>query len=161
VIACQGLGANADANAATDGNQLGAVIPVAEALYGAMVIEQNAASPGTFATPVVYAGAQGNLSIAVGDLNGDGLPDLALSSLYPQGEGTVLTMTQVATAPGTFVISNSYEGLGQPSSVVIADINNDGLPDLITSDATSAAWYMNEKATPGTFVQPVQIGFAP
>jgi FG-GAP-like repeat len=159
VVACQGLGANEDPSAATDNNPLGPVIPVAESLYGALVILQNSAAPGTFETPVMNIGVQGNLSLAIGDLNGDGLPDIAMTSEYPEGEGAVVTLFQVAGAPGTFAISASYEGLGQPSSVVIGDMNNDGLPDLVTSDATSAAWYENQSATPGTFAAPLQIGF--
>jgi FG-GAP-like repeat/FG-GAP repeat len=158
VIACQGLGANADINGATDGNPLGAVA-VAESQYGAMVILQNSASPGTFGTPIVYPGISGAISVAVADLNMDGLPDIALSSLYPEGQGDVAILLQETDNPGVFILSGTYAGIGQTSSIVIGDMNNDGLPDLVTSDATSAAWYENQSSAPGTFASEGQVGF--
>ncbi len=114
----------------------------------------NSGTAGTFAfpTPVVYPTAQGVISLAIGDLNGDGYPDIAMCGLYPQGYGSVVTLMQDPTAPGTFPGTvGSYTGLGQPSSIVIADVDKDGLPDLVTADSTSAVWYKNQAATPGTF----------
>jgi hypothetical protein len=145
VIACQGLGNNA----ASDAD---------EANEGAMIILQNSGAPGTFATPVIYPASSGVISLAVGDLNGDGYPDIAMSSLYPQGSGYIATLMQDPTAPGTFLAAALYTGLGQPVSIVIADLDNDGLPDLVTADSTSSVWYKNQSATPGTFVAQAQIG---
>jgi hypothetical protein len=146
VIALQGLGANY------------ATVP-AEANEGAMVL-LNTGTPGTFtAAPVIYPAYSGTISLAIGDLNGDGLPDIAMCSLYPQGQGYVLTLMQDPTAPGTFLGAASYVGLGQPVSIAIADMNNDGLNDIVTADATSAVWYSNVKGTPGTFVEQGQLGY--
>ena len=145
VIACQGLGS------------LSLEIP-AEAVSGAMVILQNSSAPGTFAAPVVYPAYTGVISLAIGDLNGDGIPDIAMSTLYPQGTGYIVTMMQDPTAPGTFLAGIDYTGLGQPVSIAIGDLNNDGLPDLVTADATSAVWLKNQSSTPGTFVSQGQIG---
>jgi hypothetical protein len=132
-----------------------------EASQGAMVILQNSGAPGTFATPVVYpATYSGSISLALGDLNGDGYLDIAMCGLYPEGEGSVVTLMQDPTAPGTFLAGTWYEALSQPSSIVIGDMNNDGLPDLVTSDATTAVWYKNQAATPGTFVSQGQIGLS-
>jgi hypothetical protein len=152
VIACQGLGAAGDPTADPTSSAY------AESLFGAMVILQNSATPGTFGTPVMYAAVEGTLSVAVADLNGDGLPDIAMTSLYPQGQGYVVTLMQNASAPGTFGGAASYAGSGQPVSIVIGDLDNDGLPDLITADATGAVWYKNLTATPGSFAIQAQIG---
>lgn len=151
VIACQGLGTDSSL-VETDGS----VNP--ESVNGAMVILQNSNAPGTFATPVVYPAYPGVISLAVADLNGDGWPDIAMSSLYPQGTGYIVTLMQDASAPGTFLAGTDYTGLGQPSSIVIGDMNNDGLPDLVTSDSTSAVWLENQTSSPGTFVSQGQIG---
>ncbi|HTY94732.1 MAG TPA: VCBS repeat-containing protein [Steroidobacteraceae bacterium] len=145
VVALQGLGANS----ATD---------TTEAANGAMVILQNLGAPGTFAAPVVYPGASGTISLAIGDLNNDGLPDIAMCSLYPQGQGFIVTLMQVAGAPGTFGTATSYAGQGQPVSIAIADVNDDGLPDLVTADGTLAVWLANQTATPGTFLTQGEIG---
>jgi FG-GAP-like repeat/FG-GAP repeat len=157
VVACQGLGGNADANAATDGETVVPVdVALAETRYGAMVILQNSGTPGSFATPLVYIGAQGTIALAVGDLNGDGVPDIAMVSPYPQGGGgTIITLMQDPTTPGTFLLPINYTGQGQPVSVAIGDLDNDGLPDLVTADGTSAFWYKNIPAS-STSVQ----GFA-
>ncbi len=152
VVACQGLGylANASADPSTQAYQ--------ESLYGAMVILQNPASPGTFAAPVVNAGPQGAISLAIADLNQDGLPDIAMVSQYPQGQGSIAILLQNVGAPGTFTVSTSLAGSGQPSSIAIGDFNKDGLPDLVVSDATSAVWYANAPSAPGSFVIQSQIG---
>jgi FG-GAP-like repeat/FG-GAP repeat len=156
-------GANDIVIAAQGQGSLSATI-TGEAAQGAMVILQNSSAAGTFATPVVYpATYSGSISIAVGDLNGDGYMDIAMCGLYPEGEGAVQTLMQDRTAPGTFLAPDPSYGLltgsGQPSSIVIGDMDNDGLPDLVTADATSAVWYKNQAATPGTFVSQGQIGF--
>jgi hypothetical protein len=145
VIACQGLGYNSS-------------IDAAEAAAGAMVILQNAGSPGTFATPIVYAAPAGVISLAVGDLNKDGLPDIAMVGVYPQGQGTVAVLLQDPTAAGTFTAASTYAGNGQPVSIVIADVDNEGLPDLVLADSTDAAWMQNAPGTPGTFVAQPLIG---
>jgi hypothetical protein len=81
-----------------------------------------------------------------------------MASLYPQGQGYVLTMLQDPSNPGTFSAVNTYAGSGQPDSIVIGDMDNDGLPDLVVADTTGAVWYKNQAATPGTFVIQSQIG---
>ncbi|HTB64770.1 MAG TPA: VCBS repeat-containing protein [Steroidobacteraceae bacterium] len=152
VIACQGLGAAGNPTADPSSSAY------AESLFGAMVILQNSATPGSFATPVMYAAVEGTLSLAVADLNGDGLPDIAMVSLYPQGQGYVATLMQDPSAPGTFLGAATYAGFGQPVSIVIGDMDNDGLPDLVTADGTGAVWYKNLTATPGSFAIQAQIG---
>ena len=65
-------------------------------------------------------------AIAVGDLNGDGIPDVTLSSqsfsfdlLYPgKGDGTFGSPTEI-NLPGGFL------------GLAIADLNGDGIPDLV------------------------------
>jgi hypothetical protein len=157
VIAVQGLGLDADVTGTTDGNPLGQVA-VDEAQYGAMVILQNSGGAGTFAAPVTYVGVQGAISLAIGDLNNDGLPDIAETSLYPQGQGDVGTLMQDPANPGAFLDAVTYAGSGQPVSIGIGDLDRDGLADLVVADSTGAIWYKNLTATPGTFTIEAQIG---
>lgn len=82
--------------------------------------------------PVKRFGSEGGDFIAVGDLNGDGKPDLAtvsyllnhLTVLLNDGQGNFPTATDYTTGTG-------------PTSVAIADFNNDGKPDLATANITS------------------------
>jgi hypothetical protein len=72
--------------------------------------------------------------VAVGDFNGDGIPDLAVVNLVNGAEGSVTillgngngTFTQAANSP----VSVGTGGPNTPSSVVVGDFNGDGIPDL-------------------------------
>ncbi len=155
VVAMQGRGGLADYTAApgTVGN--------AEAQYGAMVIVQNSSTPGTFAAPLVYPSGVGVISLAVADLNNDGLPDIAMVTPLPQGQGTVVTLMQDPAHPGAFLLPSTYSAAGQPVSIAIADIDNDGSPDLVAADSTSAVWFKNFPATSTaaqSFALQTQIG---
>lgn len=73
---------------------------------------------GTFQSPVTYAA--GSVSIAVGDFNGDGIPDLATT-----GDGTNVDIL-LGNGDGTFQPSRSFPiGFGA-LAMVVADFNGDG-----------------------------------
>jgi hypothetical protein len=127
---------------------------------GVSVLLQNAASPGTFLAPVTYATPHGAIDVAVGDLDGDGRPDLVVASIDPDFSGGVSVLLQTAApAPaGSFGTATVYPGFGQPLSVAIGDLNGDGHPDIAVADGTSATVLLQNAATPGTFASPVQVG---
>jgi hypothetical protein len=68
--------------------------------------------------------------IAVGDFNGDGIPDLAVGN---SGNGTVTIL--LGNGDGTFTqAANSPLTVGNdPFSVAVSDFNGDGTPDLAVS----------------------------
>src|SRR5450432_2498086 len=72
-----------------------------------------------------------------GDLNGDGLSDILVGT--SQGGKAYLVFGSAAFAPSapSVVFSGSTAGFGF-AVAQIGDIDNDGLPDLAISDATSA-----------------------
>jgi FG-GAP-like repeat len=69
---------------------------------------------------------------AVGDLNGDGKPDIAETD---SGAGTVIVMFNDGT--GRPVISKAYAVGAGVGAVAAADLNGDGRPDLIVTNASS------------------------
>jgi Bacterial Ig-like domain (group 3)/FG-GAP-like repeat/FG-GAP repeat len=83
---------------------------------------------GTFQTAVTYgSGGQGATSVAVGDLNGDGKPDLAVVNGSSPKVGVLL-----GNGDGTFQPVQTYPSGGfGTSSVAIADVNGDGKLDLL------------------------------
>jgi FG-GAP-like repeat/FG-GAP repeat len=81
--------------------------------------------------PAASSGTGGYLawSIAVGDLNGDGKPDMVVANQY----GTVGVL--LGQGDGTFLPAVGYATGGGALSVVIADVNGDHKPDLIVANA--------------------------
>ncbi len=71
---------------------------------------------------------------AIGDLNADGSPDLALTYTgAPPGGINVL----LSDGAGSFTRGPSTQGGEYPADVAIGDLNGDGEPDFATANATS------------------------
>ncbi|MFY9660906.1 MAG: FG-GAP-like repeat-containing protein [Terriglobales bacterium] len=91
---------------------------------------------GTFQPEVSYTwGGPPVVSVAIGDLNGDGIPDLAVACNTDGSAGSVVSVL-IGKGDGTFQTPVSYSSGSENSiaSVVIADVNGDGHPDLITAN---------------------------
>jgi hypothetical protein len=91
---------------------------------------------GTFREPVTYdTGGNDPWSLAVADLNGDGAPDIAVANFCIWIGGTC-SYTNVGVllgrGDGTFepVVAWNLGG-NSASSVVVADVNGDGKPDIL------------------------------
>ena len=89
------------------------------------------ASVVTFATHVEYTVGTHPFSVAVGDLNGDGKLDTAVAN-YGSGSVSVL----LGNGAGGFPTKTDYPA-PNTEDVKIADMNGDGLPDLVVSDAAT------------------------
>ena len=124
---------------------------------GVSVLLQDATHRGSFLAPVLYPTPGSAIDVAVGDLNGDGKPDLVVVNLAPAPTGSVSVLLQ-GTTPGTFQSATNYPGFGQPLSVVIHDLNGDGHPDIAVADGTSATVLIQNASAPGTFQPAVQVG---
>jgi hypothetical protein len=101
---------------------------------------------GTFRSPVDYAsGGLGSSFVAIGDLNGDGKPDLVVANDCLQDGGCSVgggVSVLLGNGDGTFQAPVLYTfGALQygANSVAIADVNGDGYPDLAVSDVSDSA----------------------
>ncbi|MEV6772419.1 VCBS repeat-containing protein [Nocardia sp. NPDC051030] len=88
---------------------------------------------------------------AVADFDGDGHPDLAINSLVPVPGGVGIMRNDGA---GHFT-GPAWYGVGLAKTVVqTGDIDNDGRPDLITSDAAASGFWVQLNDGHGGFEAP-------
>src|SRR5207302_1073188 len=97
------------------------------------------ASAPAFALQQIFATGTTPVSVAVADLNGDGVPDVVLADNNLAGTVTVLLNT---TVPGatvcTFTSHAEFTVGANPTSVAVGDVNGDGRPDLVVDNNGSA-----------------------
>jgi hypothetical protein len=90
----------------------------------------------TFAPQQTFATGLKPFSVAVGDFNGDGKPDLAVAN-YSSSANTVSVLLNTtpggATTP-TFAPQQTFATGAAPNSVAVGDFNGDGQPDLAVAN---------------------------
>jgi hypothetical protein len=90
-------------------------------------------------------------SVAVGDFNGDGDPDLAV--VNARGVSVLL-----GNGDGTFQAPLSFGAGNNPFHVVVADFNGDGWLDLAVTNVNSNNVSVLAGVGDGTFLAPVHFG---
>jgi hypothetical protein len=142
------------------------VLADASATGGAIVLFQDSANPGKFLAPMTLAvSANSAAAVTIGDLNGDGAPDIVAATSDANGNnGAIYVFYQNATTRGTFLAPVTFPAGAQPEAVRIADVNGDGLPDIAVAnldpgaDGTGSAGVsvlLQDAAHPGSFLAPV------
>jgi len=94
------------------------------------------ASPG-FALKQDVGTSNGPRSIAVEDLNGDGKPDLAISSVSSNSVSVLLNTTAPGANVSSFALKKDFAVGSNPVSVFASDLNRDGKPDLVVANINS------------------------
>jgi len=84
----------------------------------------------SFAPPTNFAVGTTPLSLAVGDFNGDGRPDLATAN-----DGSANVSVLLGAGNGSFGAATNFATGGvHPSAVAVGDFNGDGKLDIATAD---------------------------
>jgi hypothetical protein len=114
---------------------------------------------GTFGNRRNFPGGRSPVDVAIGDLDRDGKLDIVLanhgfSTLTPESTVTVLIADDVGGfEPGVLVESGTAS-----NRVVLADLNEDGLLDVVTSDDLAATVSTLTGNGDGTFHEKVGFG---
>jgi hypothetical protein len=96
--------------------------------------------------------------IAAGDLNADGKPDVVVAN---GSTGQLSVATNTTAAPGTITYGTRLDFLisanASPRSVNIVDLDNDGKPEMVSTNAGINSFSVFRNTTPANSA----IGFAP
>jgi hypothetical protein len=105
---------------------------------------------GSFHTAVNYASGSYTNFVAVGDLNGDGRPDITAAI----NEGVCILFQNPAN-PGAFLPAIRLPLPSRISSVAIGDLNGDGRADLVATSSDNIYVFIQDPTSPGTFLSAV------
>jgi hypothetical protein len=113
------------------------------------VLSPVAAQPGTWQPlATLPVGTRNPAGVAVGDLNGDGLYDVAVAA---DGGSDLLLFLQGPA--GTFAAPVSLAVGGEPTAVAVGDVNGDGLQDLVVATRGNiVSVLLQDPASKGTFL---------
>ncbi len=124
------------------------------------VLLSNSTGPNSFnfAAPVNFATGTYPAKLAVGDLDGDGKPEI-ISSNFTNSNISVLRNT---CTPGTasFAATVNYATGANPEYIAIGDLNADGKPELAVANRnTNNVLIFKNNCTPGTISFSAGVGF--
>ena len=109
---------------------------------------------GTFRRPTdVEVGPNPN-AVAVGDFNGDGVPDLAFSLAFFSSGGISILL---GNGDGSFSAPSETQVGESTTSLAVADFNADSVLDLATTDRENSAVFVLPGQGNGTFSTPLSF----
>ncbi|MEQ9307137.1 MAG: FG-GAP-like repeat-containing protein, partial [Marinoscillum sp.] len=91
----------------------------------------------TTPTELVISGLSNGGALDVSDLNGDGLPDIAVLPFDDPGSNIAIFKNQSSSGSFSFKQEQSITSSGHRINILIADLNGDNKPDLVTTSRSS------------------------
>jgi hypothetical protein len=94
------------------------------------------------------SGFLGPNAVAVGDLNGDGIPDLVTANYYANSVSVLLGTGPDANGNPSYQVASTLTALGNPWYVTLADLNGDGKLDIIVANPFTQSFSVFLNTTP-------------
>ena len=91
----------------------------------------------SYAAAVNFTAGTNPQSVAVGDFNGDGKPDLAVANNGSSNVSVLLNTTTVGAATPSYATAVNFAAGSGPFSVAVGDFNSDSKSDLAVANQTS------------------------
>ncbi|MGA3268819.1 MAG: FG-GAP-like repeat-containing protein, partial [Verrucomicrobiota bacterium] len=123
-----------------------------------LAVLRNTATPGSittnsFARAVDFPLLSWGQGVALGDINGDGKPDIAVVSGINTVQNSALSLFQNQSTPGSFTSSSlgsrvDFVTGNDPGGVAIGDLNGDGRPDVVCVNYYDATISIYQNLTP-------------
>jgi hypothetical protein len=88
----------------------------------------------SFAVQQPFSVGNSPSSVAVGDINGDGRPDLVVANLGDGNISVLLNTTTAGSATAAFAPQQAFNISTSPVAVTLANLNNDTRPDVIVAN---------------------------
>jgi hypothetical protein len=96
-------------------------------------------NPASFAPQQTFAAGMSPQAVTLADVNGDGLRDLIVANAQDDTVSVLLNTTAPGAATASFAAQQTFAVGNRPESVIVADVNRDGLPDLVVADSQDNA----------------------
>jgi hypothetical protein len=97
-------------------------------------ITARGATTPSFAVQQTFATGTMPMSVTVADVNGDGMPDLIVANWGGSTVSVLLNTTVPGDTTASFAAQQTFATGALPRSVTVADVNGDGIPDLIVAN---------------------------